>query len=87
MDYLIYNLTGYKTHNHLENCANIIQRAYRNHKSYEINKRIDIIKNKRKENIKILDKEDEEEMDYWKYLREKVKCEAISLKSLGWVYT
>ena len=28
MDYLIYNLTGYKTHNHLENCCNIILKVF-----------------------------------------------------------
>ena len=90
MDNLIYNLIGYKTNNLLENSAIIIQQAYKNHKSYEINRRIDMIRRRdnrgERDNMLNEEKNIEEELAYWEYSREKAKCYSRSLKSLGWVY-
>jgi len=86
MDNLIYNFTGYVTNNYLNISAMKIQKAYRDHKSYEIKRREDIIKNKKieKDTSK---KDEEEELKFWNLMREKIKFNSYSLKDLGWVYT
>ena len=88
MDYFIYNLTGYKTNSLLENSARLIQKAYKNHRSYELYRRLDMIRYRENNMIRKNEKvEEKEELEYWNYQREKIKCYSRSLKSLGWVYT
>ena len=86
MDYFLYNITGYKTEGYLNSSAKKIQRAYRDHKSYEINRRIDEILYNKKKNKKEEDT-DKEELEYWNLMREKIKYNSYSLNDLGWVYT
>jgi len=86
MDYFLYNIAGYKTNNYMNSSARKIQRAYRDHKSYEINRRMDDILYNKNKNKKEEDT-DKEELEYWNLMREKIKYNSYSLKDLGWVYT
>ena len=74
MDNLIYNISGYKTNYLLNTSAKKIQNAYKNHKSYQINRRIDIIRNRiPKKEITELDMN--QEIIYWNNLRNIIKSE------------
>ena len=73
MDYFIYNILGYKTEKIINESAKKIQKAYRDYRSYQIKKRIDIIQNKIPEKKIDSDREIYEENIYWQELRNSVK--------------
>ena len=75
MDKLLYNIFAYKTDQLLDNSAIIIQRAYKNYKTFQIKRRIDIIKNlipNKKDNIEL---ENTEELTYWNNMRKIIKSD------------
>lgn len=80
MDNFLYNYFGYNEEYIKNKNALIIQRAYRNFKHYKKNKIADYIKyfnifnNKSDE---ILNKEDNEELDYWDTQRYLIKNKII----------
>ena len=82
MENILYNYTGYLTDNLKNSYASKIQKAYRDHKSYEINKRIDIIRHKIPEYQD--NDEEEEEITYWKLIRNSIKSGYGLLKNNGW---
>ena len=88
MEYILYNYTGYLTDSLKHICATKIQKAYRNNKSYEINRRIDLITHKIPENSSIEkekeEKEEKEEMTYWNLIRESIKSGYGLIKHNGW---
>jgi len=76
MDYYLYNYIGYSTNHFLNENASIIQRVYRDHRSYEINHRIDIIEGKMVDYLernKDIELDEQEELDFWKELRTQIK--------------
>ncbi len=78
MDYYLYNYLGYSTNFFLNENASIIQRVYRDHRSYEINRRLDIIEGKMfdyLERNKDLEQDALDELDFWKDLRTQIKRE------------
>ena len=81
MDSFLHNIFGYNTDNYLNKSARIIQRAYRNYKNFQINKIIDIIRNRAKckdinyqEYIKI-------NHDHWISTRNRIKY-----KDKNWIF-
>ena len=75
MDKLLYNIFAYKTDLLFNNSAIIIQRAYKNYKTFQIKRRIDIIKNlipNKKDNIEL---ENTEELTYWNNMRKIIKSD------------
>ena len=84
MENILYNYTGYLTDNLKNSYASKIQKAYRDHKSYEINKRIDIIKHNIPESQKNDKLEEDEEITYWKLIRNSIKSGYGLLKNNGW---
>jgi len=76
MDYYLYNYIGYSTNHFLNENASIIQRVYRDHRSYEINHRIDIIEGKMVDYLernKDIELDEQEELGFWKELRTQIK--------------
>lgn len=70
MDHILYNFLGYATEEYTYRAAIRIQRAYRNHKSYELGWRTDRIKCL----VPIQDSFDPcEEHDYWDEQRTLVR--------------
>ena len=72
MDYYLHNYLGYTTNHFMDENAKIIQKAFKNHRSFEINRRIDVIRH----SIPQLETEcDNEEIDFWNEQRNIIKRE------------
>ena len=70
MDRVLYNVLGYATDEYVARAATRIQRAYRNHKSYELGWRADRLNG----SVPIRDGFDSgEEIEYWEARRELVR--------------
>jgi len=70
MDHILYNVLGYATDEYIASAATRIQRAYRNHKSYELGWRTDRLAGL----VPVQDNFDpREEIDYWEEQRELVR--------------
>lgn len=70
MDHVLYNVLGYATEQYTSYAAIRIQRAYRNHKSYELGWRTDRLKGL----VPVQDSFDSrEELDYWDEQRTLVR--------------
>ena len=76
MDNLLYRVIGYKTDKYQNKSAIKIQKAYKNYRNYQINKRLDIIHNLIPENKKSINKENLEELLYWKEMRDIIKTKS-----------
>ena len=78
MDFYLYKVFGYKTNNLLYFSALKIQKAYKNHKDYEIKKRLDIINNNNFPKNTNYEKDiydENEELKYWGQMRNIIKYE------------
>ena len=76
MDYILYNLLGYVTNDRANHAATVIQRAYRDHVSYELTVRADVISRL----VPVRDSFDPlEEFEYWNQQR------ALIRHGLQWV--
>ena len=86
MESILYNYTGFLTNNLKNYYASKIQKAYRSHKLYEINRRIDLIKNKILviKRLEQNDNEVEEEIEYWNLIRNSIKSGYGLIKNHGW---
>ena len=75
MDYLFYKLFNIKSKYLLDLYATKIQKCYRNYKMYQYNIRFDTILRKKKSYISdfLIDYNNKIELDYWNYLRYKIK--------------
>ncbi len=70
MDHVLYNVLGYATEDFLTRAATRIQRAYRDHKSYELGWRADRMGSL----VPVQDSFDpSEELDYWEEQRTLVR--------------
>lgn len=70
MDRILYNVLGYATDEYVARAATRIQRAYRDHISYELGWRADRLRGL----VPIQDDLDaREEIDYWEEQRELVR--------------
>ena len=72
MDYVLYNVFGYATHNLASEAASKIQRAYRNHKRFELAWRTAIIHNRAPTH----EDNDDCEVEYWQSQRAQVRHES-----------
>ncbi len=71
MDYVLHRYIGYITESRRDECARIIQRAYRNHRSYELARREDIIRRRISSVVDTI-YNDQDEILYWNSLRDNV---------------
>tara|TARA_B100001142_G_C14319023_1_gene649675 strand:+ start:453 stop:746 length:294 start_codon:yes stop_codon:yes gene_type:complete len=86
MDKLLYNYFGYNEDYIKNKSASLIQKTYINYKSYQIQKKMDLIKyyktliNKKNEKTEKDENEEiKEENDYWNKERIRVKSEKVNL--------
>tara|TARA_Y100000768_G_scaffold277769_1_gene213157 strand:+ start:9746 stop:10012 length:267 start_codon:yes stop_codon:yes gene_type:complete len=84
MESILYNYTGFLTNNLKNYYASKIQKAYRSHKLYEINRRIDLIKNKIPVINTMEQNEVKEEIEYWNLIRNSIKSGYGLIKNNGW---
>jgi hypothetical protein len=76
MDSILYNVLGYATEEYTARAATMIQKAYRNHRSYELGWRADRLQGL----VPTRDGTDtDEELEYWNEQR------AITRHELQWV--
>lgn len=84
MESILYNYTGFLTNNLKNYYASKIQKAYRSHKLYEINRRIDLIKNKIPVINTMEQNEVKQEIEYWNLIRNSIKSGYGLIKNNGW---
>ena len=80
MEKILYNYFGYNEEHIKNKSAYLIQKTYRNYKRYKKNKICDYIKYFDLFNSKTdleLEKEDEEEINYWKNQRYLIKNKVL----------
>ena len=76
MDRVLYNYFGYNAESFQNENARLIQNTYRNYRRYNIEKKMDMMKYGKKLTYitdKNLDKENEEELKYWRSERNFIK--------------